>query len=117
MLTMEEIHNIRDLFFRQGKSISKIARILKYNWRTFRKYVDMEDFNLKNPHYRKKSSRKSKLEPFKGKIDEWLFADMNAPRKQRHTAKRIFCRLQNEAGNFNATTGLQPDMLLLGKRN
>lgn len=70
LLTMEEIHNIRDLFFRQGKSISKIARILKYNWRTFRKYVDMEDFNLKNPHYRKKSSRKSKLEPFKGKIDE-----------------------------------------------
>ena len=99
----KSIINIRDLFFRQGKSISEIAHILKYNWRTVRKYVDMEDFNLKNLCHKKKRTRISKLEPFKGKIDEWLFEDMKMPRKQRHTAKRIFCRLENEAGSFNAS--------------
>jgi hypothetical protein len=33
------------------------------------------------------------LEPFKETIDGWLRDDLDAPRKQRHTAKRVFDRL------------------------
>jgi hypothetical protein len=39
-----------------------------------------------------------KLEPFKVTIDDWLRADLDAPRKQRHTAKRVLDRLLDEHG-------------------
>jgi transposase len=37
-------------------------------------------------------------------IDEWLIADRDAPRKQRHTAKRIRDRLVEEHGAVVAET-------------
>jgi hypothetical protein len=39
-----------------------------------------------------------KLGPFRAVIDAWLEADRDAPRKQRHTAKRIHQRLVDEHG-------------------
>ncbi len=38
------------------------------------------------------------LGPYRGLIDEWLTADREAPRKQRHTARRIWQRLVEEHG-------------------
>ncbi|MGQ7747020.1 hypothetical protein ACUN29_00495 [Streptomyces sp. WC2508] len=40
--------------------------------------------------------RATRLDPFKPLIDEMLRADLDAPRKQRHTIKRIFERLLDE---------------------
>src|ERR1017187_10646792 len=37
-----------------------------------------------------------KLGPYRGLIDSWLESDRDAPRKQRHTAKRIWERLRDE---------------------
>jgi transposase len=49
------------------------------------------------PEPRKKPPpRPSKLDSFKPVIDEILRADLDAPRKQRHTVKRIFARLIDE---------------------
>jgi hypothetical protein len=42
--------------------------------------------------------RGSKLDPFKPTIDEILRADLDAPRKQRHTVRRIYHRLLDEHG-------------------
>jgi transposase len=42
--------------------------------------------------------RASKLDPFKPVIDEILTADLDAPRKQRHTITRIYHRLMDEHG-------------------
>ena len=39
-----------------------------------------------------------KLGPYRPLIDEWLKADREAPRKQRHTAKRVWQRLVDEHG-------------------
>jgi transposase len=39
-----------------------------------------------------------KLGPYRALIDSWLEADRDAPRKQRHTAKRIWRRLVDEHG-------------------
>lgn len=39
-----------------------------------------------------------KLDPVKPAIDEMLTADLSAPRKQRHTARRIHARLLDEYG-------------------
>jgi transposase len=38
------------------------------------------------------------LGPWKATIDGWLEADRNAPRKQRHTARRVWQRLVEELG-------------------
>ncbi|MEZ5157470.1 MAG: IS21 family transposase [Candidatus Nanopelagicales bacterium] len=40
--------------------------------------------------------RGSRLDPYRPVIDGWLREDLDAPRKQRHTAKRIFDRLLAE---------------------
>ncbi|MFF3336262.1 hypothetical protein ACFYWX_43300 [Streptomyces sp. NPDC002888] len=42
--------------------------------------------------------RVTRLDPFKPLIDEMLRADLDAPRKQRHTVKRIFERVLDEHG-------------------
>jgi transposase len=47
---------------------------------------------------KKPPPRPSKLDPFKPVVDEILRADLDAPRKQRHTVKRIFDRLIEEHG-------------------
>jgi transposase len=39
-----------------------------------------------------------KLGEYRALIDSWLIADLEAPRKQRHTAKRIWKRLLDEHG-------------------
>ncbi|MFD6115276.1 hypothetical protein ACWGQT_12790 [Streptomyces yangpuensis] len=49
------------------------------------------------PEPRKKlPPRATRLDPYKPLIDEMLRADLDAPRKQRHTVKRIFERLLDE---------------------
>jgi transposase len=45
-----------------------------------------------------------KLGPYRAVIDGWLLADRAAPRKQRHTAKRIHQRLVDEHGADVAET-------------
>jgi transposase len=51
------------------------------------------------PQARKRlPQRPSKLDMFKPVIDEILRADLDAPRKQRHTVKRIYDRLIGERG-------------------
>ncbi len=51
------------------------------------------------PEPRKKPPpRSSRLDAFKPVIDAILLADLDAPRKQRHTVKRIFDRLVDEHG-------------------
>ena len=49
------------------------------------------------PGYRRTAAvRRPKLEAFVPIIDAWLDGDRQVPRKQRHTAKRVFDRLREE---------------------
>ena len=51
------------------------------------------------PGYRRQTPpRRPKLEPFTGIIDRILEDDLGLPKKQRHTAQRIFQRLRDEHG-------------------
>lgn len=59
------------------------------------------------PPARKTARRTSpRLEPFKAAIDEMLRADLDAPRKQRHTARRVLARLvdEHDAGELSYST-------------
>ena len=51
------------------------------------------------PGYQRQSPiRRPKLDAFVSTIDHWLDEDIKVPRKQRHTAKRVFDRLRDECG-------------------
>jgi len=51
------------------------------------------------PGYQRQSPiRRPKLDAFVSTIDHWLDEDIKVPRKQRHTAKRVFDRLRDERG-------------------
>ncbi|WP_317854376.1 IS21 family transposase [Chakrabartyella piscis] len=93
MLSMDDIKYIKRLYEKEDVSIREIMRRTGYHYETIKKYLELEDFN--EPLY-PPLIRPSLLEPLKPIIDEWLTADLTAPRKQRHTAKRIFERLQEE---------------------
>ena len=59
--------------------------------------------NPEPPGYRMNTPRpKPVIGPFRGRIEEILKQDRGVPRKQRHTAKRIFDRLKDEgyAGGY-----------------
>jgi transposase len=51
-------------------------------------------------------ARASRLDPFKPVIDQMLRADLDAPRKQQHTAKRIFDRLLEEHSAEEVSYGM-----------
>lgn len=93
MLSMDDIKYIKRLYESEGISIREIMRRTGYHYETVKKYLDMEDFN--QPLHPPKDST-SLLDPLKPVIDQWLLDDLKAPRKQRHTAKRVFERLQYE---------------------
>ncbi len=88
-----DIKYIRRMHDLEGCSIREIMRRSGYHYETVKKYLDMEDFN--KLHYPSKELP-SLLDPLKPIIDEWLKDDLKAPRKQRHTAKRVYDRLMDE---------------------
>ena len=95
MISMAEKMYIKQLY-EDGVSKSEIQRRTKLNYRTVCKYADMEDWNddklpnMEPDHY-------PVLGEYIPLINEWLEGDVTAPRKQRHTAKRIYDRLRAEA--------------------
>ncbi|MFA9466906.1 MAG: hypothetical protein ACERKN_21850 [Velocimicrobium sp.] len=93
MLSMDDIKYIKRLYESEDVSIREIMRRTGYHYETVRKYLDMEDFN-ESLHPSKNST--ALLDPLKPIIDQWLTEDLNTPRKQRHTAKRVFERLKAE---------------------
>ena len=116
MLTMDQIHHIRELYYQQGKSLAEIARIVHCDWRTVRTYVDKEDFSPTPPAPESEKPHVSKLDPYKPVIDEWLTDDLKAPRKQRHTARRIYHRLCGEVKGFDASYRLVAEYVAIRKK-
>ena len=113
---MDQIHHIRQLYYEQGKNISEITRETHLNWRTVQKYVDMTDFNSPAPKPETNQESCQKLNPYKLLIDSWLQEDRKAPRKQRHTAKRVYDRLKGEAEDFSCSYRLVAEYVRIKKK-
>ena len=79
----------------RGVSWRRIAREVGVSRQTVRKYAQLEDCSPKPPV---RAESRSKLDPYKPLIDKWLEADRFMPRKQRHTARRVYDRLVAEQG-------------------
>lgn len=71
---------------------------------TVRKYATMEDCSPK-PAVRK--GRRSLIDAYSGTVDSWLSADRLMPRKQRHTARRVYARLVEEEGFEGSYSSVQ----------
>lgn len=87
---MEQIYRIKNMRKFEGKSLRKIAEITGHDFSTVKKYSEKENFNIK---IQEKQKRKGKLYVYKDIVTQWLKDDLNAPHKQRHTAKRVYDRL------------------------
>ena len=86
---------VRQAHFQDGLSGRKIARDFGISRDSVAKMLAYSE----PPGYRRTAPiRRPKLDAFTGQIDRWLDEDKVRPRKQRHTAKRIFERLQDECG-------------------
>jgi hypothetical protein len=63
----------------------------------------MMKFSVPPGYVRKKPPAKPKLDPFIPLIDRILGEDKSRPKKQQHTAKRIFERLRDETASQAAS--------------
>ena len=79
----------------EGMSIREASRVFGLHRDTVRK---MLAYSVPPGYRRQTPARRPRLEPFTGVIDRILDEDLRLPRKQRHTAKRIFQRLREEYG-------------------
>ena len=79
----------------EGMSIREAAREFGLHRDTVRK---MLAYSVPPGYRRQTPPRRPKLESYTGVIDWILEDDLGLPKKQRHTAKRIFERLRDEYG-------------------
>ena len=92
---MELYRKVRQAYFRQGMSKRAIAR----HFGISRDSVDKMIVYSVPPGYRRTAPvKRPKLDGFTEIIEQWLREDVGRPRKQRHTAKRVFDRLREEHG-------------------
>ena len=94
---MAQKQYIKYLYEVEDKSLREISRMTGHSFETVRKYAYQTNWNEDNlPDTR--PSRHPVLGEYIPIIDGWLEADKKIPKKQRHTAWRIYCRLCDEYG-------------------
>lgn len=96
MLTVEDFGRIRRAH-RDGMSIHEMARRFHHSRKTIRRILRGDKAEPEKYSKRKKQVA-PKLGAFHERILEIVKQDETAPRKQRHTAMRIFERLRDEEG-------------------
>ena len=79
----------------EGMGIREASREFGLHRDTVRK---MLQYSVPPGYRRQRAAQRPKLEPYTGVIDRILEEDKVAPKKQRHTAKRIHERLRAEYG-------------------
>jgi transposase len=95
MIQVDEKEKIRRLYFIKRHSIRKIAREHHYSRKTVRKAVNdasVPEYHLSVP------KPYPVMGPYLPIIERWLREDKYRPKKQRHTAHRIYERLIDEHG-------------------
>lgn len=89
---MEQWSEIRHRVEREGVSQRQILRETGMHWRTLKKILE----HSSPPPFNRGPRKKPKIGPYLKRIEWILETDKSLPKKQRHTAKRIFERIQAE---------------------
>ena len=95
MYTVDLYRIVRRAHFVEGMSIREAARVFGLHRDTVNK---MLEYSVPPGYRREQPPRRPKLDPYKGVIDRILENDQSLPKKQRHTARRIYDRLRDEHG-------------------
>ena len=104
---------VRHAHFQDGLSGRQIARDFGISRDSVAKMLAYSE----PPGYRRTAPvRRPKLDAFTSQIDQWLSEDKVRPRKQRHTAKRIFERLRDEC-SFDGGYTIVKDYIRSRKRS
>lgn len=101
MTKVELFEAIRKDHLVEGESIRAIARDQQIHRRKVRQAIESAI-----PPARKRIVREPTVltRALRSIVDQWLTEDRMAPRKQRHTAKRVFDRLRDEEGYTGAAS-------------
>jgi len=94
LLRVDQYEFIRTAHRVYGKSISELSRLTGHSRNTVRKALRGEPWGYRE----RKKQPFPVLGPYLEIIDGWLKADKGVPKKQRHTACRIYNRLVEEHG-------------------
>ena len=89
----------------EGVPRAQIARALHLSRNTVAKYADMEDMSPEPPLPEERP--RPTLEKHVAWVDAVLEADLGAPRRQRHAAKRLFDGLVCERGYEGSCSTVQ----------
>lgn len=92
---MSVYEQIRKAHEREGLSVRALARRFHVHRRDVRQALESAVPPARKPA---PSRQAPKLGPWKPTVEGWLEADKGAPRKQRHTARRVWQRLVEEHG-------------------
>jgi transposase len=103
---------IRKAVMKDGMSKREAARIFGVS----RPFVETALQHSVPQGYHRKVIPPSKLDPFKGIIDQIIIDDKKVHKKQKHTAIRIFERLRDEEG-FTGSYTIVKDYIKTKKRN
>ncbi len=89
---MSQYELIKTAYRVYGKSIRQIAKEFGHSRKTVRKAL-----REVSPRYQRKASAVSPvMDSHRGTILSWLQSDLEVPRNQRHTARRVYSRLLDE---------------------
>jgi uncharacterized protein (UPF0147 family) len=109
---MDERLEIRHKVLVEGVSKREILRQKKMHWQTLEKILR----DSVSPGYQRTAPiAKPKIGPYLGKLQEILTADKQMPRKQRHTAKKIWQEL-TQAGFTGQYTIVKDAVRVLKKQ-
>jgi hypothetical protein len=90
MIKAANVERIRWAHFRDGPSIEAVARASRVSRKTVRRA-------LADPgpweYQRSQAAAPPVMDPVAAVVERWLLDDESAPRKQRHSARRIWQRL------------------------
>jgi len=92
MLTVEDYCRIR-IAHRDGMSIRQIARRFNHSRRKVREVLEESE---PRPYTLQQERPAPRLGPYKAWIEQILAEDQQAPRKQQHTAAKLYRRLRDE---------------------
>ncbi len=95
MYPVELYSKVRRVCHVEGMSIREAARVFGVHRKTVRKILR---FSIPPGYQRSSVPKRPKLDGCTGVVEAILAADQGSPRKQRHTAKRIYGRQRDEHG-------------------
>jgi transposase len=91
---MDQYELIRTGYRLYGQNISELSRLTGHSRNTIKKAIRGEPWGYREREHQSFPA----LDKYRVIIDRWLESDKDKPKKQRHTAHRVFNRLMEEHG-------------------